>query len=195
MTSILERRLAAEAAAGHELAAIPDWLWDGETLPVPVEMIADNHYGLLVREEDGLAARAGLPADAHVSGLLYPVPREIWIDAGEAVRAPVRRRFTIGHELGHWVLHCDLGRAGDEPVHCRTETVREEPGGSERKSSFAGYPMTELDANQFAAALLMPRSLVEKEHAWVDGVPWKLAQAFGVSPEAMEWRLRFLGVS
>ena len=40
----------------------------------------------------------------------------------------------------------------------------------------------------------MPRALVEKEHAWVDGVLWKLARAFGVSEEAMEWRLRFLGV-
>jgi hypothetical protein len=38
----------------------------------------------------------------------------------------------------------------------------------------------------------MPRALIEKEHAWVDGVLWKLAQAFGVSTEAIEWRMRFL---
>ena len=192
LTSALERRLAAEAAAERELAAVPDWLWDGETLPVPVETIADSHYGLLVREEHRLAEYAGLPDGVHISGLLFPAPREIWIDAGEAERAPVRRRFTIGHELGHWVLHCDPGSAREEPVYCRTETVREEPGEPARKGGFAGYPMTELDANQFAAAVLMPRALVEREHAWVDGVPWKLAQAFGVSVEAIEWRMRFL---
>ena len=43
MTSILERRVAAEAAAERQLAEIPGWLWDGETLPVPVDSIADNH--------------------------------------------------------------------------------------------------------------------------------------------------------
>ena len=32
------------------LAEVPDWIWDGETLPVPVEDIADSHFGLLVRD-------------------------------------------------------------------------------------------------------------------------------------------------
>ena len=71
--------------------------------------MADSHYGLLVREHDDLCRMAGLLPHGHVSGLLLPGAREIWVDAGEAVRAPNRRRFTIGHELGHWVLHCDAG--------------------------------------------------------------------------------------
>lgn len=46
----------------------------------------------------------GAPALAHgqsLSGLLLPVRGEIWVNAEEARQWPPRRRFTIGHELGH----------------------------------------------------------------------------------------------
>jgi hypothetical protein len=198
VTEVLERALAAETAAGEQLGTVPGWMWDGESLPVPVETIADSHYGLLVREEADLAALAGL-SGAHVSGLLFPLEREIWVDADEAVRAPVRRRFTIGHELGHWVLHCDLGAiaAVGGIVHCREETVREEAAVEDDVSGshltgLDGYPLPELDANQFAAATLMPRGLIEREHARVGGDVKKLTRAFGVSTVAMERRLWFL---
>jgi hypothetical protein len=199
VTDALERALAAEAAAEEQLKTVPDWMWDGENLPVPVETIADSHFGLLVREEADLAALAGLSGGAHVSGLLFPLEREIWVDAGEAVRAPVRRRFTIGHELGHWVLHCDLGAvaAVGGVVHCREETLREEgavqvDASGSHLTGLDAYPLPELDANQVAAATLMPRGLVEKEHAQVGGDVKKLARAFGVSTMAMERRLWFL---
>jgi hypothetical protein len=196
VNDFLRRTLAIEAAAERELARVPDWLWDGETLPVPAEEIADSHYGLLVRVEGELATLAGLPADVHISGLLFPAQREIWVDEEEAARAPGRRRFTISHELGHWVLHCELSGEGADPVHCRSETMREEGALEKDEGSNPAarvpYPLPEREANQFAAALLMPRALVEKEHAWVDGVVWRLAKACGVSLEAMEWRLRFL---
>jgi hypothetical protein len=196
VNQVLERALAAETAAEAQLGEIPDWLWDGETLPIPVETIADSHYGMLVRERERLSFIAGV-AGAHVSGLLLPGPREIWVDAEEAVRAPVRRRFTIGHELGHWVLHCDLGQTDTAVVRCRTESLSEEGAveDGQRGPHLAGfdlYPPPELEANQFAAAMLMPRALVEKEHAWVDGNVARLAERFGVSTIAMGRRLWFL---
>jgi hypothetical protein len=196
VSDVLSRALAAEAAAEAQLGTVPEWMWDGETLPVPVDTIADSHYGVLVRQREELGAIAGLPG-AHVSGLLLPGPREIWVDAVEAVRAPVRRRFTIGHELGHWVLHCDLGRTATTIVQCRTESLSEEGAveGGKRGPHLAGfdlYPPPELEANQFAAAMLMPRALVEAEHAWVDGDLRRLAAAFGVSTMAMGRRLWFL---
>ncbi len=65
--------------------------------------------------------------DDHISGLLFPRRREIWVDEREAARAPARRRFTIGHELGHWVLHSFLGRAGGGGrALSRTEVVLDE---------------------------------------------------------------------
>jgi hypothetical protein len=197
MKEVLERVLAAEAVAGRELEAIPDWLWDGETLPVPVETIADSHYGLLIREEDELWTAAG-SVEMHISGLLFPSLREIWVDAVESRRAPARRRFTVGHEVGHWVIHCDLGQIASEGVvHCREETLREEAAVEKDQSGvhladFARYPPPELDANQFAAALLMPAPLVRDQLARVGERGSRLAKAFGVSQIAMDRRLWFL---
>ena len=206
MSEPLARVFAAEAAAEQELAAIPDWLWDGRSPPVPVETIADSHYGLLVRESEDLGELAGLSANGKISGLFYPYQREIWVDTEESERAPVRRRFTIGHELGHWVLHCHgkLPQLADEEViHCRSEVVREQaaaepqeqPASARPRWSPLGlsyYPPPELDANQFGAALLMPRRLLETEHAWADEETWRVARTFGVSEMALQKRLWFL---
>lgn len=197
MNQVLERALAAEAAAERELRAVPEWLWDGESLPVPVDTIADSHYGLLVREEDELWTFTG-GVDLHVSGLLFPSTREIWVDAEEAHRAPTRRRFTIGHEVGHWVLHCRLGDTDEGLVHCRSDVMREEAAVEEDSSGthladFAHYPPRELDANQFGAAVLMPASLVAVERERQRSLR-KLSKCFGVSEMAMERRLWFLEV-
>ena len=69
MTSAGRRAERAEALAQQELAAVPRWLWDGESLPVPIESIAENHYGMLVEDRISLDEYA-TEADAHVSGVL-----------------------------------------------------------------------------------------------------------------------------
>jgi len=202
--------VSVEAAAERELARVPDWLWDGVDAPVPVEAIADSHFGLLVDEGTDLAALAALSGGdggpgGTVSGLLLPDRKEIWVDAGEAARAPGRRRFTIAHEIGHWVLHCLHGAAGTgRPVHCRAAEVRE-GGAADRAEAdrpplapgprvrpARSYPPSELEANGFAAALLMPPALVVREHERLKGDCPALACAFGVSRLAMERRLWFL---
>lgn len=183
---------AAEAAARAELAAVPSWLWDGETLPVPVETIADSHYGLFVEEAPDLWGRLGLDGHAHLSGLLLPAERLIMVDAEEAGRAPGRRRFTITHELGHWVLHCSTQSV--EPVYCRDVSVRDDgaPEGDEPGTATAvlHYPPPELEANQFAAAVLMPRELlVAQARPTTVDEEYDLARVFGVSREALLRRL------
>ena len=192
---VLERALRAEAAAEAELARIPDWMWDGRSLPVPIDTLVDSHYGLLVGEHSDLAEMAAL-GDDHISGLRVPGRREIWVDAEEAARAPARRRFTIGHELGHWVLHSFLDEPDEEVVHCRAEVVRDEaavegPPAHPHLPDLLAYPPRELDANQFAAAVLMPRGLVDAQRDEETDVR-SLGKAFGVSPIAMERRLWFL---
>ena len=42
------------------------------------------------------------------SGMLLPAERRILVNADEA---PVRQRFTIAHELGHWICQCLEGPA------------------------------------------------------------------------------------
>ena len=91
---------AIERAAEAVLAEVPSWIWDGERLPVPVEDIADSHFGLLVREADDLSTIPGvpyLPGDHSLSGLLLPDAGLIVVNAAEAREWPGRRRFTIGH--------------------------------------------------------------------------------------------------
>ena len=69
-----------ERQAQRVLERVPSWLWDGESLPVPVEDIADTCFGLLVRDMDDLSAAPGAPSLASgqsLSGLLLPARGEI----------------------------------------------------------------------------------------------------------------------
>lgn len=56
-----------------------------------------------------------------------------------------RRRFSIGHELGHFELHSNLA----EYIDCSKEDM----------TDFYGYKNRETEANLFSAGLLMPREL------------------------------------
>src|SRR3954464_13669763 len=96
-----------EERAAQALARVPEWLWDGESLPVPIEDIADSVYGLLVRDVQDMRAARCAPALApgqSLSGLLLDACGEIWVNADEARTWPTRRRFTIVQEPGHWEL-------------------------------------------------------------------------------------------
>jgi hypothetical protein len=142
----------------------------GSEVPVPVERIAEDLLGLSVAESKEL----------RVSGLLLPAEREIWLNAGEARESPGRRRFTIAHELGHWVCQCLEGRVA--PIYCRSTDV----GVGEGRQ-------LEREANVFAAELLMPEPLV-RQHFARDSSLDELASSFGVSSEAMAWRLYNFGL-
>jgi hypothetical protein len=87
-----------------------------------------------------------------------------------------RRRFTIAHEIGHFVLHPELSLP--------------ERGGLVTEAGRA----VEREADAFAAELLMPEDLVREaalEHgAKVD----RLADRFDVSRAAMRNRLQRLGI-
>jgi hypothetical protein len=93
-----------------------------------------------------------------------------------------RQRFTGAHELGHYVLRCrDEGSLGEDWGDI---AFRCEPEIDEKNSK-------ETWANQFAAALLMPRPLIEKLRAEQPELAI-LAAEFGVTPRAMSVRLREL---
>ena len=85
-----------------------------------------------------------------------------------------RRRFTIAHEIGHFVLHPDLigDRLGDDILY---------------RSHLSD--IRETEANRFAANLLMPTELIEKAAtAGVHTIP-DFARIFEVSPSTMSVRL------
>ncbi len=126
----------------------------GDELPVPVESIAEDLLGLAVEARE-----------LDVSGMLLPAERRILVNVAEP--GP-RRRFTIAHELGHWICQCLEGTA--KPVYCRAEEIGVDP---EAKA-------LEREANIFAANLVMPEGAVRA----ADGT-----NRFGVSDEAHAWRL------
>ena len=155
-----------EARAEAILAELPEWLWDGETLPVPIDDIADSSFGLLVRDVADMAQAPGCPPlgeGQSLSGLLLADRRQIWVNGDEGRQWPPRRRFTIAHELGHWVLHRDEQRS----LFCRHGVI-DPPGvtpagaaGDAPGPDAARPPLDpiEAEANAFAAALLMPARL------------------------------------
>jgi Zn-dependent peptidase ImmA (M78 family) len=100
-----------------------------------------------------------------------------------------RRRFTIAHEVGHHVLGHHF--ADGEHVHVDRISMRS-------AKSAEGTDVLEIEANQFAAALLMPEPLIERELAKMGTTDVKevvsaLANRFKVSGEAMAHRLGALG--
>ena len=164
-------------AARDLVAAYADVYAIDSDCAVPVEDIASSYLGLLVRDaalEDG------------VSGELRIREREIRVNAAEGARWPRRRRFTIAHEVGHWVLHRD-----DIANLVVTRTIEHVP----RDAAKATTPeeLREREANRFAAELLMPE---ERVHAAVaaDGAEVvALAGRFDVSALSMAWRLYNFG--
>lgn len=97
------------------------------------------------------------------------------------------RRFTIGHELGHWLFHADAARSGTLSlmeggrVWCR--------GGSKDPA--------ERQAEMFSARLHMPRDRLREavpKTSWCGWRPvYRLADTFAVSATAMVIRLEELG--
>lgn len=176
------------------LDRVPEWIWDGEAVPVPVEEIADSCCGLLVRDVDDLGVAPGCPPlreGQTLSGLLLPSLGEIWVNASEAKQWPPRRRFTIGHELGHWILH----QREQTSLFCRHGQVDAGAGAGEGGRTGTEPERPPLDpieeeANHFAAALLMPAALIRREYERSGGDFAHLREAFSSSGAAMGRRLR-----
>ena len=96
----------------HRLREAYHAVFGGDELPVPVESIAEDLLGLAVEVRD----------DLPVSGVLLPSERRIVVRSDEP---EPRRRFTIAHELGHWICQCLEGTA--KPVYCRAEEIGVDP--------------------------------------------------------------------
>lgn len=97
-----------------------------------------------------------------------------------------RIRFTIAHEIGHYVLgHLDK---------VRNQQIDDFALNMFRRADGVGgkdYQM-EVDANKFAAALLMPEKLVVQSWQETGGDIEKMAEQFRVSCSAMGYRVDHL---
>lgn len=102
--------------------------------------------------------------DASVLGQLIPQKRLVVLNERHLGRLEQKdgrlRRYTVGHEIGHWILHADAIRSGTlsffdgERVWCRD----------------GSKDATERQAERFSAAVLMPK---ERLLAAVPKAPWR----------------------
>ncbi|WP_018275153.1 ImmA/IrrE family metallo-endopeptidase [Teredinibacter turnerae] len=148
--------------------------------PVDVELVAKT-LGIEIQFDD---------LDDDVSGFLSVEPGRSVAVINQNHHSN-RQRFTIAHELGHYVLHVksEEGLFIDKKytVHHR-----------DHKSSL-GTIEKEREANLFASSLLMPKAIIQ---ALLDGLrvdffdefeTHSLAKRLGVSEQALGFRLARLG--
>lgn len=151
-----------------------------------------TQYGLLSLPINAkkLAEKLGVKVEAEnfdddVSGLFVMkdgVPYVIY----NSNQGAKRRRFTIAHELGHFILHSKY-----KPLFVDKQGVVM----YRNSESSTGELIKEREANAFAAALLMPKKLVEAEFSEAEDfeIVVGLAKKFNVSTQAMSFRLSNLG--
>ncbi|HET7727343.1 MAG TPA: ImmA/IrrE family metallo-endopeptidase [Candidatus Limnocylindrales bacterium] len=153
--------------------------WGPAERPLPVEEVARSRGIEVVFDP--------LESTEDVSGFYFRDGDRRVIGVNSA-HAPVRQRFTIAHELGHALLHDAQGLHLDQAFKFR-----------DSRSALAVDP-DEMDANAFAAALLMPEDEVwEAAEAYGldindDAAMRKAARHFGVSVQALSYRLANLRV-
>lgn len=180
---------AIEARAARVLEGVPDFVWNGEELPIPVEDIVDSIYGLLVRDVEDMSSApvpGGIATGDWISGLLLPSRGEIWVNAEDSRRWPPRRRFTISHELGHWELH----RTGQQTLFCRAGYVEpSDLSSAEAAGERPERPIAEAEADIFAAAMLMPVHLIDRNRRDCGANVAEMCRRFDCSEKAMTRRL------
>ena len=99
-----------------------------------------------------------------------------------------RKRFTIAHEMGHFFLH--LTNQDGEFIDKNADLYREE----EPQNNLSEERIREMQANQFAAGLLMPGELVRNTYKTGLQDLTRLAELFNVSEPAMGFRLNRLNL-
>ncbi len=142
--------------------------------PVPIDDIVRGQ-GITIRlmdlkENSGLVVRDGIRTVIGVN----------------RAHAPTRRRFTVAHELAHALLH-----EGKEVHYDKDFRVDFRSG-----ASSLGVDVVEMEANFFAASILMPWRFLEADPL-VAGLDFEnadvaikgLAARYKVSPHAMSIRL------
>lgn len=139
--------------------------------PIPVETLVKD-YGISLRKGDL----------GDVSGLIVRDGSDVTIGVNSA-QSSVRRRFTIAHEFGHFLLHEGISSHVDHNYRVNFRS----------SESAKATDVDEIEANFFAASLLMPKQfLIAKNSIEAlddDNGVSQLAREFKVSQHAMSLRL------
>lgn len=142
-------------------------------IPVPLERVA-KHLGVSLTYE---------PFQGELSGMIAKNGSSVIIGIN-SLQSMNRQRFTLAHEIGHYILH-------DFDMHVdRSFVVRNR----DTKSAMA-IDHEEIEANRFAAELLMPKDFLEADLDKYDidiedeAAIKQMADRYGVSLQAMTLRI------
>jgi len=124
------------------------------------------------------------PMDNEISGKLEK-QNDMWCAIINSLHSENRQNFTMAHELGHYLLHVKTER--EDPFIDRAFFRHDSGIGSP-----TNYQVEEVEANQFAADLLMPKDqfrnfVIHKSNKVAD-----IADNFKVSPQAVKIRAKAL---
>jgi Zn-dependent peptidase ImmA (M78 family) len=148
------------------------------TRPIPLERILQQ-YGI---------EQVALSASGDIFGAIVCQDGKVVI-AVNPQQHPNRQRFTIAHELGHFFRH---------PAEDMEYVDTDFRVSWRNTASSAGVDWHEIEANRFAAALLMPEDQLRRDlngYTIIDRVTIaNLASAYRVSRLAMQFRLINLGL-
>ena len=119
-----------------------------------------------------------------ISGMLERISKDSYQITINETDPPTRKRFTIAHELGHYMLHRFLvGDGVDDSTAYRSTDI-----GKYHNTNIGKEEETE--ANKFAANLLMPKQLILEDKAiYKNHTAEERAKRFGVSEQAMSIRM------
>jgi Zn-dependent peptidase ImmA (M78 family) len=153
--------------------------------PVPVENIAHS-LGIEVRRQE---------AEDELSGFLLRDRRSARATIGvNSSHHENRQRFSIAHEIGHFLLHAGQNLHVDGRTDAALTIIWRDD------ESSTGSKPEEIEANFFAAELLMPALFLRADlKGWdtldfldgeeLDKVLVKLAKKYKVSRSALTYRL------
>lgn len=150
-------------------------------IPVPIEEIA---------EQLGLRIQRSVLGDDVAGVLLLAEDEDSGVIGVNVSQAPVRQRFTIAHEIAHFVLHRHA-----LPIFIDRQFLTSYFAAFRNRASATGEDRREREANAFAAALLMPAAAVRDALAGIAGDATdddaldQLAKRFDVSRQAMTFRV------
>lgn len=164
-------RLSIDIAVNEVLRNHWDW-----KVPVDLKRIAQS-LNIRVEPLSQLEQQEGISGSAFIDENNRMVAK---YSPNESTN---RQRFTIAHELGHFLLN-----------HVTRENTRYR---ADRINSFSSrtFDPSEAEANEFAANVLMPKPAIEHfmNNTELSSVE-ELASAFQVSEAAMYYRLKNLNL-
>jgi len=153
----------------------------GSIAPFPYENVVAAYPDLEIVHAD--------LEDDNVSGVML-YEKEKFTILINTTKPETRQNFTVGHELAHYFLHKEQLKADNGIVD--NDSWLDGPNMLYRADDMEKTQL-ELEANNFAATLLMPEDLLRR--AWkAFGSIQECARIFRVSAVAMSIRLTKLGL-